>query len=126
MENILLKMFWKNIYIYYFHTVKPDPLENCHLNVKELPKTWLFFFLKANKMSSFWQFFDIQMAIFRRVKVKPRSVSVRLAENGTTLGLVKISFQLILSRWFCCLTSICLLNNVFNIEIFISSPPEFW
>ena len=38
---------------------KPDPPENCHLNVKKLPKTFFFkchwqFFWK--KMSSFWQY----------------------------------------------------------------------
>ena len=77
---------------------KPDPSENCHLNVKKLTffskknyKNCLFFFNKiANdnfvekmtifvnfleknvnfleKMSSFWQFFDIQMAVFQRVR----------------------------------------------------------
>ena len=77
----------------------PDP-ENCHLNVKKLPKTWHFFqqkkcqkcsfkkkklplaiFLKKmknfgnflKKMSSFWQFFDSQMAIFRRVRSELRN-----------------------------------------------------
>ena len=70
-----------------------EPPEICHLNVKKLPKTWHFFkkidknchFFQQNchwqfcwikwqflsiflkKMSSFRQFFDSQMAIFRRV-----------------------------------------------------------
>ena len=74
---------------------RADPPENCHLTVKKLPKTWLFFkkncqkfsffskkiaifWKKLNflaiffeKMSSFWQFFDSQMAIFRRVRSSP-------------------------------------------------------
>ena len=64
---------------------RPDPPENCQLNVQKLPKTWHFcqqncqwqfcwkkwqflstFFWKKN--SSFWQYFDIQVAIFRRVR----------------------------------------------------------
>ena len=65
-------------------TVWPDAPENCHLNVKKLPKTWHFFSKKLPKIFilsknvNFWhffekkcqvflQFFDIQMAIFRRV-----------------------------------------------------------
>ena len=71
---------------------QPDPPENCHLTVKKLPKTWLFFFncqkfsffskklplaifLKKRqflaikkKKSSFWQFFDSQNTIFWRVR----------------------------------------------------------
>ena len=59
-----------------------DPPENCHLTVKKLPKTWLFFQKKLPKIfftkiangnlwkkkSSFWQFFDSQIALFRRVR----------------------------------------------------------
>ena len=41
---------------------QPDPPENCHLTVKKLPKTFF-----SEKKSSFWQFFDSQMATFRRV-----------------------------------------------------------
>ena len=48
-----------------------DPLENCHLNVKKLPKMTIYGnFLK--QMSSFLgQFFDIQMTIFQRVRFLP-------------------------------------------------------
>ena len=50
-----------------------DPPENCHLNVKKLPKTRHFLKLKKYnfcqffwKKCRFWQFFDSQMAIFQR------------------------------------------------------------
>ena len=49
----------------------PDPLENCHLNVKKMPKTWLFFSQKIAKNGLFkknCQFFYIQMAIFQRFR----------------------------------------------------------
>ena len=42
---------------------RSDPPENCHLNVKKMPKTW-----HLKKKSSFGQFFDIQMAIIRMVR----------------------------------------------------------
>ena len=76
----------------WYYLSVPDRPENCHLTVKKLPKTWHFFkkncakifiFFKKNcqwqfflmkifgklmkKMSCFWQFFDTQMAILRRV-----------------------------------------------------------
>ena len=35
----------------------PDPQENCHLNVKTLPKTCLFFFEKIAKNENFCKFF---------------------------------------------------------------------
>ena len=49
-----------------------DLPKNCHLNVKNLtffPKklTKIVIFSTKLPLSSFWQFFDIQMAIFRRV-----------------------------------------------------------
>jgi len=60
-----------------------DPLENGHLNVKKITKNLklkkkkltkivIFFnkiaiFVNFFLMSSFWQFFDIQLTIFRRV-----------------------------------------------------------
>ena len=56
---------------------RSDPPENCHLNVKKLPKLDIGNFVEKNdnfclnflkKMSSFWQFFDIQIANFRRVR----------------------------------------------------------
>ena len=72
-----------------------DPLENCHLNVKKLPKTchffnknchffqklpmaifwkkWQFFTIFWKK-ASFWQCFDTQMAIFQRVRYGWREV----------------------------------------------------
>ena len=77
--------------------------ENCHLNVKKLPKTWHFFkkidknchFCQQNcqwqfcwkkwqflsiffLMSSFWQFFDTQLAIFRRVSCEERPEQARV------------------------------------------------
>ena len=55
----------------HYWTLGADPPENCHLNVKKLPKTmaillkkndnfWQFF----EKMSRFWLFFDIQIGYF--------------------------------------------------------------
>ena len=58
-----------------------DPTENCHLNVKKIPKSLTFFqkmpmaiiwkemiiFVKFLKQSQVFAFFDVQMAIFRRV-----------------------------------------------------------
>ena len=53
----------------------PDPPENCHLTVKKIPKTLIEknekFWQFKKKMSSFWKFFDIQMAIFQRVSRQP-------------------------------------------------------
>ena len=63
-----------------------DPPEDCHLTVKKLPKTWHFFKKNATnfhffkkiatgnffeKNENFWQFFDSQLAIFRRVSSVP-------------------------------------------------------
>ena len=73
----------------------PDPPEKCNLTVKKLPKNlaffqklpkivimskkwplqffgkkWKFLAIFFEKMSSFWQFFDSQMAIFRRVRYR--------------------------------------------------------
>ena len=79
-----------------------EPLVNCHLTDKKMPKTWQFFLKKMKmfgnffgKMSSFWQFFDSQMATFRRVSwawyrqftqnpgVRPRRLWLA---HGRTLG----------------------------------------
>jgi len=70
--------------------IPPDPLEKCHLNVKKMPKIvikkngkklslkkiydfWQFkkkcIYLRV--VLNFWQFFDIQRAIFRRVRRYP-------------------------------------------------------
>ena len=63
-----------------------DPPENCHLNEKNGQKLVIFFSKNLPKivfflMASFWLFFDIQMATFRRV---------RWGDN-TDAGCVKIS-----------------------------------
>ena len=64
-----------------------DPLENCHLNVKKIAKNLTYFSKKLTTkvlskifvivlktMLRFCQFFDIQMAIFRRVSRPPVAI----------------------------------------------------
>ena len=93
---------------------KADPLENCHLNVKKLPKIWHFSIWKMPKMfifskmaifwekndnfclfflkSSFWQFFDIQMTIFQRVSFRAKSVIPAARFGRPTSGGYSFSF----------------------------------
>ena len=50
--------------------LQPDPPENCHLTVKNCQKLDFFFLIEKNDnfFHFFGQFFDSQMAIFRRVR----------------------------------------------------------
>ena len=52
-----------------------------------LKKMTIFVNLFLKKMSSFWQLFDIQLAIFRRVSLGATLTSVTLVDTHNTLDL---------------------------------------
>ena len=86
-----------------------------YLHINRILKICFFFYMASSflhsleKIASFWKFFDSQTAIFRRVRFTPGETYfshrsqhgwqiwhpnwVRLAPNGTNLGLFKISFS---------------------------------
>ena len=73
-EELAGRVWVSRISVIYMYC-QPDPPENWHLTVKKLTKTWHFkkkywqkLSFKKKTKSSFWQIFDSQMAIFRRVR----------------------------------------------------------
>ena len=91
---------------------EPDPPENCHLNVKKLPKNWHFkndkkivFFVFFFKMSSFLQFFwhsngnfpEGQVArsnVIRNIRFYPKvgQITSKWDKSGTFSDQISVHF----------------------------------